>query len=359
MPPLYLSTNYCFDEGINPGAFDYSRSGNPTRALLAETLAKLEHGAGAVITNTGMSAVTLVLQLLSPDDLLIAPHDCYGGSLRLFKSLAEKGAFKLQVVDQTNSERLHRALELKPSMVWLETPSNPLLRIVDIQAIAASLRDSKALLVVDNTFLSPMLQQPLLSGADIVVHSTTKYINGHSDVVGGVVIAKTQAHAELIDRWGNTLGLTGGAFDAYLTLRGVRTLPVRIRQHEANAKMVVEVLSRHHQVARLYYPGLVSHAGHEIAAKQQQGYGAMVSFELKGDHNTLIRFVHRLQLFSLAESLGGVESLVCVPALMTHRSMDERARIKAGISPMLIRLSVGVEDGDDLAADLQQSLESL
>ena len=358
VPPLHLSTNYCFDDGINPRTFDYSRSGNPTRALLAETLAKLEQGAGAVITNTGMSAITLVLQLLSSEDLLIVPHDCYGGSLRLFKSLAEKGAFKLQIIDQTDSLQLQGALALNPKMVWLETPSNPLLRIVDIQSIASSLQSTETLLVVDNTFLSPMLQQPLLLGADIVVHSTTKYINGHSDVVGGVVIAKTKAHAELLDWWGNTIGLTGGAFDAYLTLRGVRTLPLRIQQHEANAKKVVEVLSRHQQVAHLYYPGLASHKGHDIATKQQQGYGAMVSFELKGDANTLIQFVHRLQLFSIAESLGGVESLVCIPALMTHRSMDQQAQDQAGISPMLIRLSVGVEDGDDLAADLQQALEN-
>ena len=358
VPPLHLSTNYCFDDSINPRTFDYSRSGNPTRALLAETLAKLEQGAGAVITNTGMSAITLVLQLLSSEDLLIVPHDCYGGSLRLFKSLAEKGAFKLQIIDQTDSLQLQDALALNPKMVWLETPSNPLLRIVDIQSTASSLQGTETLLVVDNTFLSPMLQQPLSLGADIVVHSTTKYINGHSDVVGGVVIAKTQTHAELLDWWGNTLGLTGGAFDAYLTLRGVRTLPLRIQQHEVNAKKVVEVLSRHQQVAHLYYPGLATHKGHDIATKQQQGYGAMVSFELKGDANTLIQFVHRLQLFSIAESLGGVESLVCIPALMTHRSMDQQAQDQAGISPMLIRLSVGVEDGDDLAADLQQALEN-
>ena len=192
VPPLHLSTNYCFDDAIHPREFDYSRSGNPTRALLAETLAKLEHGAGAVITNTGMSAITLVLQLLCADDLLVVPHDCYGGSLRLFKSFAEKRAFKLKVIDQTDVEQLQLALEQKPKMIWIETPSNPLLRVVDIEAIASSLKDSQTLLVVDNTFLSPMLQQPLLLGADIVVHSTTKYINGHSDVVGGVVIAKTQ-----------------------------------------------------------------------------------------------------------------------------------------------------------------------
>ncbi len=357
VPPIHLSTNYCFDDSLKPREFDYSRSGNPTRALLADTLAKLEGGSDAVITNTGMSAITLVLQLLSSEEELVVPHDCYGGSLRLFKSKAEKGAFKLKIVDQTNSEQVEQALANNPKMVWIETPSNPLLRIVDIQAIANKVQASETLLVVDNTFLSPMLQQPLSLGADIVVHSTTKYINGHSDIVGGVVIAKTQELTEQLDWWGNTLGLTGGAFDAYLTLRGVRTLPLRIKQHENNARKVVNVLEHHPQIEKLYYPGLVDHPGHEIARKQQQGFGAMVSFELKGDHNTLIQFVHRLQLYSIAESLGGVESLVCVPALMTHRSMDEQAQKNAGIKPMLIRLSVGVEDGDDLAADIHRALE--
>ncbi|MBM7073390.1 cystathionine gamma-synthase [Shewanella sp. 202IG2-18] len=359
VPPMHLSTNYCFDDALSPREFDYSRSGNPTRALLADTLAKLEKGAGAIITNTGMSAITLVLQLLKPHDLLIVPHDSYGGSLRLFKAFADKGCFKLDIIDQTQEEQIQSAIAKEPKMVWLETPSNPLLRIVDIQKIANKLEGSHTLLVVDNTFLSPLLQKPLSLGADIIVHSTTKYINGHSDVVGGAVIAKTDDLSETLCWWGNTLGLTGGAFDAYQTLRGVRTLPIRIKQHEQNAKKVVNILSEHHAVSQLYYPGLENHIGHEIAKRQQSGFGGMVSFELKGDHNALIQFVHRLQLFSLAESLGGVESLVCVPALMTHRSMDNDAQVKAGIKPTLIRLSIGVEDGDDLATDLKQALDTV
>ena len=359
VPPLHLSTNYCFDDKLNPRQFDYSRSGNPTRSLLADTISKLECGYGSVITNTGMSAITLVIQLLSPEDVLVVPHDCYGGSLRLFKGLADKNAFKLKVIDQTDVSQIKQALSLKPKIIWIETPSNPLLRVVDIKAISTLINSNETLLAVDNTFLSPMLQQPLKLGADIVVHSTTKYLNGHSDVVGGAVIAKEQQWYEQLEWWGNTLGLTGGAFDAYLTLRGLRTLPIRIKQHQSNAEKIVDVLDGHKKIARLYYPGLKTHPGHDIASKQQQGFGAMVSFELKGDHNTLIQFVHRLQLFSIAESLGGVESLVCVPALMTHRSMDEHSQTIAGIKPLLVRLSIGVENGNDLAADIQQALEQI
>ncbi len=356
VPPIYLSTNYSFDGHKNPRDFDYSRSGNPTRSILGDAIAGLEKGATGVVTCTGMAAITLVTSLLGPDDLLVVPHDCYGGSYRLFTNLAKKGQFKLAVVDQTDSQALSEAIALKPKMVWLETPSNPLLRVVDIEVIAQASHEVEALVVVDNTFLSPILQQPLLLGADIVIHSTTKYINGHSDVVGGAVVAKDLELGELLHWWSNTLGLTGSAFDSYLALRGLRTLPIRIKEHQANAERVLEVLTNSSAVDKVYYPGLKDHPGHEIAAKQQKGFGAMLSFELKGGEAELVAFLAQLSVFSVAESLGGVESLVAVPATMTHRAMEPEARAEAGVKETLIRLSVGIEDADDLVADIQAGL---
>ncbi|MPY26147.1 cystathionine gamma-synthase [Shewanella psychropiezotolerans] len=356
VPPIYLSTNYSFDGHKNPRDYDYSRSGNPTRSILGDAIAALEKGATGVVTCTGMAAITLVTSLLGPDDLLVVPHDCYGGSYRLFTNLAKKGAFKLAVVDQTDGAALEAAIARKPKMVWLETPSNPLLRVVDIEAISKASKLVDALVVVDNTFLSPILQQPLLLGADIVIHSTTKYINGHSDVVGGAVVAKDAELGELLHWWSNTLGLTGSAFDSYLTLRGIRTLAVRIREHQANAQRVLAVLTASEAVDKVYYPGLSDHPGHKIAAKQQKGFGAMLSFELKGGEKELVAFLDKLSVFSLAESLGGVESLVAVPATMTHRAMEPEARAEAGVKETLIRLSVGIEDADDLVADIEAGL---
>jgi cystathionine gamma-synthase len=356
VPPIYLSTNYSFDGHKNPRGFDYSRSGNPTRSIFGDAIAALEQGDTGVVTCTGMAAITLITSLLGPEDLLLVPHDCYGGSYRLFTNLAKKGQFKLVVVDQTDSQALSEAIARKPKMVWLETPSNPLLRVVDIAAISAASHDVDALVVVDNTFLSPILQQPLLLGADIVMHSTTKYINGHSDVVGGVVVAKDPQLGELLHWWSNTLGLTGSAFDSYLALRGLRTLPIRIKEHQANAQRVLEVLTNSNAVDKVYYPGLTDHPGHDIAAKQQKGFGAMLSFELKGGEVELVAFLAQLSVFSLAESLGGVESLVAVPATMTHRAMEPEARAEAGVKDTLIRLSVGIEDADDLVADIKAGL---
>lgn len=359
VPPIYLSTNYSFDGHKNPRKFDYSRSGNPTRCILGEALAELEQGATGVVTCTGMAAITLVTSLLEPDDLLIVPHDCYGGSYRLFTNLAKKGAFRLAVVDQSDDAALAAAIAQKPRMVWLETPSNPLLRVVDIQAISDASHEVGALVVVDNTFLSPILQQPLLLGADIVIHSTTKYINGHSDVVGGAVIARDAELGETLHWWSNTLGLTGGAFDSYLTLRGIRTLGVRVREHQSNAQRIVEVLKNSPQVSKVYYPGLAEHPGHEIAARQQKGFGAMLSFELVGGEKEVVTFLESLQHFSVAESLGGVESLIAVPATMTHRAMVPEARAEAGIKDTLLRLSVGIEDAEDLVADIKAALAAV
>ncbi|KFZ38916.1 cystathionine gamma-synthase [Shewanella mangrovi] len=359
VPPIYLSTNYAFDGHKNPRAFDYSRSGNPTRSILGDALGELEQGCPAVITSSGMAAITLVTSLLGPQDLLVVPHDCYGGSYRLFTNLAKKGNFKLLVLDQTDAQAVSNAFAQQPKMVWIETPSNPLVRVVDIAAMAAECQKVGALLVADNTFLSPALQQPLTLGADIVVHSTTKYINGHSDVIGGAAIAKDAAVSEQLHWWSNTLGLTGGAFDSYLTLRGLRTMALRVREHQRNAEQIVELLSNSEQVEKVYYPGLKTHPGHAIAAKQQQGFGAMLSFELKGGEAEVAAFLGALNYFSVAESLGGVESLVAVPATMTHRAMEPEARAEAGIKDTLIRLSVGIEDSQDLLNDIAAGLAAV
>ncbi len=357
VPPLYLSTNFTFSAFGEPRRYDYTRSGNPTRDALGDALARLEGGAGATITASGTAAVTLVCQLLKPGDLLLAPHDCYGGTYRLFESLAGRGLFCVRFVDQTDVESLRAAFALRPRMVWVETPSNPLLRIVDLEAVAGLCRRHQTLLVADNTFLSPALQQPLSLGADLVVHSTTKYLNGHSDVVGGAVVAGTPELAQEIDWWANCLGLTGAPFDSYLTLRGVRTLHARLRIHEENACAVAELLDGHPALARVFYPGLAQHPGHKLARRQQKGFGGMISFELRGGASAAQAFVEGMTCFSLAESLGGVESLVAHPATMTHAAMDEEARLRAGIGDGLIRLSIGIEAAQDLVADVAAGLE--
>lgn len=356
-PPLYLSSNYSFADFNQPREFDYSRSGNPTRQILAQTLADLEQGAGGVVTSSGMSAIALVLQLLKSGDRIVVPHDCYGGSFRLFKSYEDKGFIEVDFVDQTDEHALQAALDKNPRVVWIETPSNPLLRIVDIQKISDLAKVNNALVVVDNTFLSPVLQKPLLLGADIVVHSTTKYINGHSDVVGGAVVAKDKALYEELKWWANCTGITGAPFDSFLILRGLRTLDVRVKRHSSNATKVAEYLNAHPLIEKVYYPGLTDHQGHEIAKAQQAGFGAMISFKLKGELENTKSFLKGLSLFSLAESLGGVESLVCHPATMTHAAISPEAQETAGITQNLIRLSVGIENIEDIITDLENGFE--
>ncbi|MCE7536631.1 O-succinylhomoserine (thiol)-lyase [Aliivibrio fischeri] len=356
VPPIYLSTNYSFPEFGDVPKYDYARSGNPTRTQLETTLSDLEGGAGAVVTNCGTSALNLMVSaLLGPDDLIVAPHDCYGGTYRLFNTRANKGDFQTLFVDQSNTEALDAAIAKKPKLILLETPSNPLVRVVDIAEICQKAAQVGALVAVDNTFLSPVLQQPLSLGADFVIHSTTKYINGHSDVVGGVLIAKTKAHADDLAWWGNCIGATGTAFDSYLTLRGIRTLGARMRVHEENAIEVLKCLQEQPLVGTIYHPSLPEHPGHEIAKRQQAGFGAMLSFELNGSLEQLKVFVKELKYFSLAESLGGVESLIAHPGTMTHRAMSDEAQEEAGLAPTLLRLSVGLEDSRDLIADLQQA----
>jgi cystathionine gamma-synthase len=358
VPPIHLTSTFSFAGYGDKRAYDYSRSGNPTRDALAGALAELEGGAGAVVTGSGMGAVGLVTQLFRPGQVAVVPHDCYGGTYRLFNALRERGSLDVRFVDFQDSTALAMALAAKPALTWIETPSNPLLRIVDVAAVAGAARAAGALVVADNTFLSPVWQQPLALGADVVLHSTTKYINGHSDVVGGAVIAASKELHERLAWWANCIGVTGAPFDSYLTLRGLRTLHARMRAHGENAAEVVRLLAAHPAVAKVHYPGLESHPGHAIAARQQQGFGAMVSFELRGGVAQVRAFLDALQLFSLAESLGGVESLVAHPASMTHAAMDAAARERAGISETLVRLSVGIEDAADLVRDLAQALEA-
>jgi cystathionine gamma-synthase len=359
VPPLYLSSNFSFAGLGESRKYDYTRSGNPTRDALAEALTALEGGAGGVVTSSGMAAINLVLQLLEPGDLLIAPHDCYGGSFRLLTHLSKKGHFEVLFVDQGNEAALEHACTRSPRLILVETPSNPLLRIVDLRVVSEVARSCGALLAVDNTFLSPALQNPISLGADLVIHSTTKYLNGHSDVVGGAVVAATRELAEQIAWWANCLGITGAPFDSYLTLRGVRTLQARMVQHEKNAVALANVLARHDAVERVYYPGLEDHPGHAIAARQQRGYGGMLSFELAGGAHEVRTFLESLQFFSLAESLGGVESLVCHPPTMTHAPLSAADMETAGIRPNLIRLSVGIESCEDLTADVLRALEAV
>ena len=356
--PISLSANFTFDGFAGKRRYDYSRSGNPTRDQLGEALASLEGGSGAVVTSSGMAAIAVALHaLLAPGERVLVPHDCYGGSWRLFNALAAKGAFELDCCDQTDPAALTEALARKPSLIWIETPSNPLLRITDIEAVCTLAKEIGALVAVDNTFLSPALQQPIELGADVVVYSTTKYINGHSDVVGGAAVARSPELVEQLAWWANALGLTGAPFDSFLTLRGLRTLDARLRVQQENTLQLVALALTHPAVSQVHFPGLPEHPGHAIAARQQKGFGAMFSVELAGGEPSVRAFVDGLRLFTLAESLGGVESLVAHPPTMTHAAMSADDLDRAGIRSGLLRLSVGIEHVDDLSDDLQAALE--
>lgn len=354
--PIHLSSTYSLTGFNEKREFDYSRTGNPTRSIFAKAVANLEEGALGVVTNSGLAAVHLICQLLKSDDVIVIPHDCYGGSYRLFVHLAKRGLFKLLIVDQNDETALAQALAKKPKMVLIETPSNPLLRLVDIAKITQASHAVGALVAVDNTFLSPVLQQPLLLGADIVFHSTTKYLNGHSDVVGGVLVTKDLALGEELAWWANCIGITGGAFDSYLAARGLKTLPLRMKQHQENADALAAFLKHHPAIEQVYFPGFPDHPGHEIAKAQQRGFGAMMSFELKGGVDAVKKLFANLKLFTLAQSLGGVESLICHPSTMTHGGMDIEAQLAAGITQSLIRISVGIEDIEDIINDLDAAL---
>jgi cystathionine gamma-synthase len=359
VPPLYLSSTFEFDGFERTHGYDYTRTANPTRDLLGDTLAKLEGGAGSVVTSSGMAAIDLVLATLSRKELMIAPHDCYGGTYRLLAARAAKGQFELLFVDQSDDEQLVAALRKAPALVLIETPSNPLMRIVDIRSVASQAKAAGARVAVDNTFLSPALQQPIALGADFVIHSTTKYLNGHSDVVGGVVIAANKKDVEELASWANITGVTGSPFDAYLTLRGVRTLFPRMDCQQRTAAAIATFLEQHKSVSAVYYPGLLAHPGHEIAKRQQAGFGAMLSFEIAGGVDDVRKFVESLEIITLAESLGGVESLIAHPATMTHAGMSLEARRAAGISDSLLRLSIGLESETDLLSDIATGFAAL
>ena len=356
VPPLHLSSTFAFRGFADKRAYDYTRSGNPTRDLLAAALAELECGSGAVVTASGMAAITLVGYLVPAGARIVAPHDCYGGTYRLFDAWRRRGERRVEFVDFADEAAVRSALSSPADLLWIETPSNPLLRITDIAAVTALGHACGARVVVDNTFLSPAWQQPLTLGADLAVHSTTKYLNGHSDVVGGAVIARDAGLNEQLVWWANCLGLTGAPFDSFMTLRGVRTLHARLEHHGRNAYALAHWLAEQTGVRRVWYPGLASHPGHEVARRQQRGFGAIVTLELDGGHDAVREFVAGLECFSLAESLGGVESLVAHPATMTHAAMDPAARERAGLTDGLLRLSIGIEALEDLRADLARAL---
>ena len=362
MPPIYQSSTFAFRDVCTNAGFDYTRSGNPTRAALEEAIATLEGGGGATCTSTGMSAVIVALNLLPHGSHLLCTVDCYGGTFRALEHA--KAAYGLEVtyLDLADLGAVERAFRPNTRMVWIETPSNPLLRLTDIRAVAALAHARDAQAAVDNTFLSPVLQKPFALGADLVVHSTTKYLNGHSDVVGGAVVAPAgrTALVQRIQSMNNLLGTSQSPHDAFLVLRGLKTLLLRMRAHEAGARAVAEWLAAHPAVAKVHYPGLASHPQHALAKAQQAGFGAMLSFELADGSPARVDHVLRtLRWFTLAESLGGVESLVAHPASMTHASMTPEARQRAGITDSVIRLSIGIEDPADLIADLDRALGSL
>jgi len=351
-PPLYLSSTYVWPNPSEKREYDYGRSNNPNRDYLGDALAHMDGGAGAVVTTSGMAAIDLVLNLINADELVLAPHDCYGGTHRLLTHRAKQGRIRVAFVDQSDEAALTAALAKNPALVMIETPSNPLMRVVDVKAICTAAKAAGAVSVVDNTFLTALRLRPLDLGADITVQSTTKYINGHSDIIGGCVVTKSEDHLEKLAFWANAAGVTASAFDCHQTLRGLRTLALRLDAAEANALAIAKYLNAQDAVAAVHYPGLRSDPGHDLVHAQQSGPGAMLSFEVKGGLDAATKFCQSLKIFKLAASLGGVESLICLPETMTHRGMAKDARRAAGISDALLRLSVGIESESDLLADL-------
>ncbi|MFN3159391.1 MAG: trans-sulfuration enzyme family protein [Rubinisphaera brasiliensis] len=356
--PIYPTSTFYWDDLTTNSGYDYTRSGNPTRKALEENIAALEGGVGAQATCTGMSAINATMHLFSPGDHIIAGNDIYGGTYRLFSDLFTKMGLKFSFVPQGDLEKVKDAIRPETKCIWIETPSNPLLNLVDIAAITAIAKEHNLLTIADNTFLSPYLQRPFEYGVDVVVHSTTKYLNGHSDVVGGCVVSSTEELAQKVAYIVNGLGLGCSPFDAFLVLRGVKTLGPRMEAHQKGAMALARMLDEHPNVERVYYPGLESHKQHELAKKQQSGFGGMVSFDIKGGRPAAEKLFAHINLFQLAESLGGIESLIEYPETMSHASMTAEARMHGGISESTIRISVGIEDPADLVADMKQALEA-
>lgn len=358
MPPIYQTSTYAQSTPGGHQGYEYSRSANPTRTALENALASLENGNYAMAFASGLAAIDAVLKLLKPDDEVIATSDLYGGSYRLFKRVFENFGIVFRFVDMTDVNHITSFLTEKTKLVWVETPTNPMMNIIDIEAVAKITKENGLLLAVDNTFASPYLQRPLDLGADIVMHSATKYLGGHSDVVVGALVVKDKDLADRLYFIQNASGAICGPMDSFLTLRGIKTLHVRMQRHCENGEALANYLKGHPKVEKVYWPGFTDHPNHEVAKRQMFGFGGMLSIVPKGaDYKTAIEIVERLQLFTLAESLGGVESLAGHPASMTHASIPKEEREKIGILDALIRLSVGIEDVDDLIADLDQALD--
>lgn len=356
MTPIYQTSTYAQAGLGEHKGYEYSRTGNPTRTALEACIAALEEGQFALAFASGMAAESAILSLLSAGDHIVSCDDVYGGTYRIFERVMRRYQVEASYVPAHDLAAFERAIRPNTKILWLESPTNPLLRLVDIQAVAELAHRRGLLVVVDNTFASPYFQQPLKLGADIVVHSTTKYINGHSDVIGGALVTSDKEAYDAIKFYQNAAGGVPAPFDTWLTLRGIKTLAVRMRQHEANALAVARYLSEHPRVEKVYYPGLPSHPDYELAKRQMSGFGGMVSFQFKGSYDDVARMVRRFRVFALAESLGGVESLCCHPASMTHASIPKEIREARGLTDTLLRLSIGIEDGEDLIADLQQVL---
>ena len=360
VPPLYLSSNFEYKELGKEQEYEYTRETNPSRDHLINALTDLEDGVGGEILSSGMAAITLVANILNNNSKVILPHDCYGGTHRLFSSLGEKGILEAYFIDQGQESFCKKAIsEINPDLIWIETPSNPLLQAIDIQEISKEAKACNALVAVDNTFLSPSLQNPLKLGADIVMHSTTKYINGHSDVIGGALITNNHEILLKLKFWANALGITGSPFDSYLTLRGLRTLSIRMEKHEKNATAIVKLLSNHPKIDKVYYPGLASHPSHAIAKKQQSGFGGMLSFEILGGLAEVKSFIKGIKILPLAASLGGFESLLSHPYTMTHGNLTPNQKKEVGISESLIRISAGLENTEDLLEAVNLGLEKI
>ncbi|MCZ7569030.1 MAG: cystathionine gamma-synthase [Ardenticatenaceae bacterium] len=356
MTPIYETSTYAQTAPGEHKGYEYSRTGNPTRTALEANLAALEGGRHGVAFASGMAAITTFAALFQAGDHVVAFDDLYGGTVRLFDRVLAKFGLEFTYVDLSDASRLRPALRPNTRLVWVETPTNPLLKLVDLQAVVTIAREAGVLTVCDNTFLSPIFQRPLEFGIDVVMHSTTKYLNGHSDVIGGVLVLNDPALYERLTFLQNAIGAVPGPLDAWLTLRGTKTLAVRMERHEANALRIARWLEAHPAVERVLYPGLESHPQHALARRQQRGYGGMITFLLRGDLDAARRFLSSVRLFTLAESLGGVESLIEHPAIMTHSSLPPERRAALGISDTLIRLSVGIEHVDDLIEDLAQAL---
>jgi O-succinylhomoserine (thiol)-lyase len=353
--PIYASSTFAFEAPGKTKGYDYSRTANPTRTALEECLAALEGGARATATATGMAAETTVLHLFESGAHIIAGHDIYGGTYRLFSGILPARGFSFSFVDMRDPKNVAAAIRKETRCIWIETPSNPLLNIVDIAAVCAIARKHKLVTICDNTFLSPYFQRPLDLGCDIALHSTTKYLNGHSDVVGGAIVSKTRETGERVAALTNALGTCCSPFDAWLVLRGCKTLPCRMEAHARNAQALAEFLAGRKEVLRVYYPGLKSHPQHRLAKRQMSGFGGMLSFDIKGGAKAAFKFIQKLELFAFAESLGGVESLVEHPDSMSHASMTLAARRAGGITENNIRVSCGIEHADDLIADMKQA----